>query len=193
MTEKAIFRGFEDLKHWKEYREDMFLSVNLSAIHFSQDSLISFLKDTLEQFDLPASALKLEVTESSLIKDPEQVIERMRSLTKLGVTLALDDFGTGYSSLNYLKKLPLDILKIDRSFISGIGLDSADEAIVEATLVLANKLCMNCIAEGVETKEQLVYLAERQCYGIQGYLYSKPVPNEQIIQFLIEDKEELKF
>lgn len=192
MTEKAIYRGLEDLKHWREYREDMFLSVNLSAIHFSQDRLLSFLKETLESFDLPASVLKLEITESTLITEPEQVIEKMKSLTKLGVTLALDDFGTGYSSLNYLKQLPLDILKIDRSFISGIGIDSADEAIVEATLVLANNLSMDCIAEGVETKEQLAYLADRECYAIQGYLYSKAIPTDELTQLLIENKQELK-
>ncbi|MEW6990504.1 EAL domain-containing protein [Colwelliaceae bacterium 6441] len=191
MTEKALHRGLADLQHWREYRKDMFLSVNLSAVHFSQDSLLPFLTETLKHYNLPASALKLEVTESTLIKEPEDVVQRMKALAKLGVTLALDDFGTGYSSLNYLKQLPLDILKIDRSFVRGIGIDSADEAIVDATLALANSLCMNCIAEGVETKEQLAYLAKRDCYAIQGYLYSKPVEAKTITQFLIDDNIEL--
>lgn len=191
MTEAAIRRGLTDLKAWRQQRSDLFLSINLAAIHFSKDNLVPFLQDILKEFDLPAKALKLEVTESTLIKEPHKVIERMHALTKLGVSLALDDFGTGYSSLNYLKKLPLDVLKIDRSFIRGIGVDSADEAIVEATLVLANNLCMNCIAEGVETKEQLAYLAERECYAIQGYLYSKPVDANTIMQYLIDDTIEI--
>jgi EAL domain-containing protein (putative c-di-GMP-specific phosphodiesterase class I) len=187
MTEAAIRRGLADLKEWRKQRDGLFLFVNLAAIHFSKDSLVPFLQDIIKEFDLPANALKLEVTESTLIKEPHKVIERMHALTKLGVSLALDDFGTGYSSLNYLKQLPLDVLKIDRSFISGIGVDSADEAIVEATLVLANNLCMNCIAEGFETKEQLAYLAEIKCYAIQGYLYSKPVDAKTIMQYLIDD------
>lgn len=191
MTEKALHRGLADLNKWREYRKDMFLSVNLSAIHFSQGNLLTFLKESLDLYNLPAGALKLEVTESTLIKEPERVIERMTALAKLGVTLALDDFGTGYSSLSYLKKLPLDVLKIDRCFISGIGVDSADEAIIDATLVLANNLCMHCIAEGVETKEQLAYLADRQCYAIQGYLYSRPIDAAQITQILIENKKEM--
>ncbi len=191
MTEKALDRGLRDLKNWLQYREEMFLSVNLSAVHFSKDNLVQYLTDTLRKHDISPKLLKLEVTESTLIKEPEKVITKMTALAKLGVALALDDFGTGYSSLNYLKELPLDVLKIDRSFVAGIGQDSADEAIVEATLVLANNLCMHCIAEGVETKEQLAYLAERQCYAIQGYLYSKPVDNDTITKFMIEDRVEL--
>ena len=188
MTEKALTRGLADLKLWKSYRKDFFLSINLSATHFAQENLVPMLQAALKEADISANSLKLEVTESTLIKEPTQVIKRMQALAKLGVTLALDDFGTGYSSLNYLKQLPLDIIKIDRSFISGIGIDSADEAIVEATLVLANNLCMHCIAEGVETREQLAYLAERECYAIQGFLYSKPICAQEVTAFLVENE-----
>lgn len=153
--------------------------------------MVDYLTTTLEKYQISPTLLKLEITESTLIKEPEQVIAKMTALAKLGVAIAIDDFGTGYSSLNYLKKLPLDVLKIDKNFIDGIGKDSADEAIVDATLVLANNLCMNCIAEGVETKEQLSYLAERQCYAIQGYLYSKPVNFDTIIDYLRKDTVEL--
>lgn len=191
MTEKALERALTDLHGWLEHREEMFLSVNISAVHFAKENLVEYLTDTLKKFGIPPNLLKLEVTESTLIKEPTKVIAQMTALAKLGVSLALDDFGTGYSSLNYLKQLPLDVIKIDRSFISGIGQDSADEAIVGATLVLANSLCMHCIAEGVETQEQLTYLAEHKCFTIQGYIYSKPVDNLTIVQYLEQDTIEL--
>ncbi|WP_206482903.1 EAL domain-containing protein [Thalassotalea sp. G2M2-11] len=192
MTEKALERGLSDLTHWLTIRENFYLSVNISAVHFGKDNFVPFLTEILAKYNIPSHLLKLEVTESTLIKNPEAVIEQMTDLAKLGVALSLDDFGTGFSSLNYLKQLPLDVIKIDRSFVAGIGQDSADEAIVEATLVLANKLCMGCVAEGVESEEQLSYLAERECYSIQGFLYSKPVDAETISHFLREDKVEIK-
>jgi len=191
MTERALERAFKDLQSWRAHREEIYLSVNITAKHFAQENLVEYLTDILQRYDIPPHLLKLEVTESTLIKEPEKVIERMTLLAKLGVSLALDDFGTGYSSLYHLKQLPLNVLKIDRSFVSGIGIDSADEAIVDATLVLANSLCMNCIAEGVETKEQLAYLSARTCYAIQGYFYSKPVAADAIAQFVIDDRTEL--
>ena len=122
----------------------------------------------------------MEVTESAFIEKPEQVIATMAKLSALGIELALDDFGTGYSSLAYLKQLPLDILKIDRSFVAGIGNELADQAIVDATLVLADSLKMRCIAEGVETIEQANYLREKSCFFVQGFLFSKPVTADEI-------------
>jgi diguanylate cyclase (GGDEF)-like protein len=184
MTEDAILRGIIDLKKWREIRADMYLSINLSAQHFLKDSLIPYLKSILKQYELPPEALKFEVTESMLISDPDKAIGTMKALDNLGVALALDDFGTGYSSLSYLKKLPLKILKIDRSFVSGIGINTADEAIVEATLGLARSLKMKCIAEGVENKIQLKFLGDKHCHLIQGYLYSKPVDSKKIEKYL---------
>ena len=116
----------------------------------------------------------------------------MNALSELGVILALDDFGTGFSSLSYLKRLPLDIIKIDRLFISGIGVEKTDEAIVDATIVLAKRLNMHCIAEGVETKEQLAYLVKRHCHYIQGYLYSKPVDAKTISAYMRANIIEIK-
>jgi len=188
MTESAMARGLKDLTAWRELRPDIYLSVNLSAQHFIKEDLVPYITEILERFDLPAKALKLEVTETALISEPQKAINAMQALAKLGVKLALDDFGTGYSSLTYLKQLPLDILKIDRSFVSGIGTDKTDEAIVDATLVLAERLGMQCIAEGVETREQLGYLADHNCHLIQGYLYSKPVDTDTIIRYLTENK-----
>jgi len=192
MTEAAILRGVIDLKKWRAIRPDIYLSINLSAQHFIKNNLIKYLKAIFKQHDLPANALKFEVTESMLISDPDKAIATMRELDKLGVVLALDDFGTGYSSLSYLRTLPLKILKVDRSFVSGIGINSADEAIVETILALAKNLKMKCIAEGVENETQLKFLGDKHCHLIQGYLYSKPVECSKIEEYLQADIIEIK-
>jgi len=184
MTELALDRGLADLNKWHKFAPEMFLSVNLSAQHFLKDSLVPYVSSLLKKHNFSPSILKFEVTESALISEPEKAISTMKALSELGVTLALDDFGTGYSSLEYLKKLPLDIIKIDRSFVSGIGEEEADEAIVDATLVLAKRLGMGCIAEGVETKAQLDYLTKQECHLIQGYIYSKPIDSDGIVDCL---------
>ncbi|MBL4900180.1 MAG: EAL domain-containing protein, partial [Colwellia sp.] len=192
MTEDALVRGLIDLKKWHRLRPTLYLSVNLSPQHFAKENLVDYIATLLKKYDLPAHLLKIEVTESALFSDPEKAIKMMNVLSELGVVLALDDFGTGFSSLSYLKRLPLDIIKIDRLFISGIGVEKADEAIVDATIVLAKRLNMHCIAEGVETVEQLAYLTQRQCHYIQGYLYSKPVDAKTISDFLTANIIELK-
>jgi diguanylate cyclase (GGDEF)-like protein len=192
MTEAALERGLADLMQWHKQRPALYLSVNLSPQHFAKEALVPYITKLLESHDLPAGLLKVEVTESALLSEPEKAIHTMNALSKLGVILALDDFGTGFSSLSYLKRLPLDIIKIDRSFVSGIGIEKTDEAIVDATIVLAKRLNMHCIAEGVETKQQLEYLVERQCHFIQGYLYSKPVDAKTISDYLAANIIELK-
>ena len=192
MTEAALERGLVDLKKWHQLRPSLYLSVNLSPQHFAKEGLVNYIETLLKTHDLPAHLLKVEVTESALFSEPEQAIKTMSALSALGVVLALDDFGTGFSSLSYLKRLPLDIIKIDRVFISGIGIEKADEAIVDATIVLAKRLNMHCIAEGVETAEQLAYLTKRHCHYIQGYLYSKPIDAKTIGAFLNANIVELK-
>ena len=191
MTEMALERVCKDLKEWHTIRPEFYVSINLSVQHFVEADIVSFISDLLSRYQLPADILRVEITESSLISQPENAITTMRKLSSLGLTLALDDFGTGFSSLSYLKKLPLDIIKIDRSFVSGIGINEADEAIVDTTLVLAKRLNMHCIAEGVETVEQLNYLVAQQCHYIQGYLYSKPRSAKKIMENLLLDKTEL--
>ena len=191
MTEVALERVCKDLKEWHTIRPEFYVSINLSVQHFVEADIVSFISDLLARYQLPATILRVEITESSLISQPENAITTMRKLSSLGLTLALDDFGTGFSSLSYLKKLPLDIIKIDRSFVSGIGINDADEAIVDTTLVLAKRLNMHCIAEGVETIEQLNYLVAKHCHYIQGYLYSKPRSAKKIMENLLIDKTEL--
>ena len=192
MTEIAMEKGFTELNKWREQRPEFFLSVNFSAAHFINEDLVSFIEGMLNKHNLPANALKVEVTESALISDPDKAISAMNRLNILGVRLSLDDFGTGYSSLSYLKKLPLDIIKIDRSFVSGIGNEKTDEAIVDATLVLAKSLNMYCVAEGVETLDQLQYLVDRECHFIQGYLYYPPISPQALLEHITENKVEIK-
>ena len=181
MTEAALVRGLTDLKKWQKTHPDFYLSINLSPKHFMQDNLVKFIQSQLSLFDISSESLRVEVTESMLISDPKKAIKIMCELSKTGVKIALDDFGTGFSSLSYLKQLPLDIIKIDRSFVMGIDENPADEAIIDATLVLAKSLNMACIAEGIETRAQHDYLIDRGCYLIQGYYYSKPVSAQFIL------------
>ncbi|KGJ96798.1 EAL domain-containing protein [Colwellia psychrerythraea] len=191
MTESALERACKDLKDWHTIRPEFYVSINLSVQHFVEADIVSYISELLVRYQLPAKILRVEVTENALILQPENAITTMRKLSALGLTLALDDFGTGFSSLSYLKKLPLDIIKIDRSFVSGIGINDADEAIVDTTLVLAKRLNMHCIAEGVETTEQLHYLVAKKCHYIQGYLYSKPISANEIMQNLLLNKTEI--
>ena len=191
MTECAIELACKDLKAWHSIRPDFYLSINVFVQHFAEEDLALYIKGLLLRYQLPAKMLRIEVTESALILQPDNAITTMRELAAMGVKLALDDFGTGFSSLSYLKQLPLDIIKIDRSFVAGIGVHEADEAIVDITIALAKRLNMYCIAEGVETQKQLDYLVNKECHYIQGYLYSRPVSAEKIMQNLSLNKIEL--
>lgn len=184
MTHQLLERALSDLKQWHEDGHHIYLSVNLSTQHLEQPALAEHTRFLLGKYQLPASCLRFEVTESALMRDHQSAIETMLALSELGVQLALDDFGTGYSSLKYLKELPIDGIKIDRSFVQDIGIDSSDETIIDAMLSMANSLGMYCVAEGVETEQQLAFFSRRQCYLIQGYLFAKPMPAGQLLQFL---------
>jgi diguanylate cyclase (GGDEF)-like protein/PAS domain S-box-containing protein len=178
MTQSVLKQGLIDLRVWHDMGYEPYLSVNLSIKDLEQDSLAEDIEVLILASGLPASSIRFEITESALMIDINKAIETMDKLTKLGTILALDDFGTGYSSLKYLKEFPIEIIKIDRSFVMDIGIDNNDEAIIDSIIVMANSLGMKCIAEGVETTEQLAFLTDRNCKLIQGYLFSKPVPLE---------------
>ena len=184
MTNVLLEQALSDLQRWHRNGHLVYLSVNLSPQHLEQASLAEFTRQLLRKYDIPANCLRYEVTENGLMRDHQSAIDTMLSLSFLGVQLALDDFGTGYSSLKYLKELPIDGIKIDRSFVQDIGIDSSDETIIEAMLSMANSLGMYCIAEGVETEQQLAFFRERHCYLIQGYLFGRPMPAEQMTEFL---------
>ena len=151
------------------------LAVNVSARQFNETDMLSILQQVLQQNKLPAKLLELEVTESALLTDENKVIETMHRIREMGVRLAIDDFGTGYSSLAYLKRLPLDILKIDKRFIDHIPQDEDDKQIASAIIGLAHTMKFHVLAEGVETAEQLAFLRQHNCDYYQGYYFSKPL------------------
>lgn len=184
MTHQLLERALSDLRQWHQDGYQLYLSVNLSTQHLEQPALVEHTRFLLQKYQVPANCLRFEVTESALMRDHQSAIDTMQALSELGVQLALDDFGTGYSSLKYLKELPIDGIKIDRSFVQDIGIDSSDETIIEAMLSMANSLGMYCVAEGVETEQQLAFFNRRQCYLIQGYLFAKPMPAADIPAFL---------
>ncbi len=152
------------------------VAINLSARQLRQPGFGAMLGHALGKFDIPAELIEIEITESSLMENPEQAIIVLTELTALGIRLSADDFGTGYSSLSYLKRLPLNALKIDRSFVRDITEDPDDAAITRAVITLAHGLDLKVIAEGVETEQQLAFLGDNHCDEVQGYLFSRPLP-----------------
>lgn len=168
-------------KEWKDsgytYKS---IAVNVSALQLQQRNFLNNIKNILEECNLDPLFLELEITESVLMKYIDWNIETLSGLQNMGVKIAIDDFGTGYSSLNYLKSLPIDSVKIDKSFIDGICMNTNEESIVEGIILLAHKMQLEVVAEGVEVKEQLEILRKKQCDKIQGYYISKPYPAKKI-------------
>ncbi len=167
--------------------ESLRVSVNLSAIEFKRPELVQKIADILSRTGVDPNAIELELTESVAIGDNKNCIDRMNDLKNLGLTLSMDDFGTGFSSLSYLRNLPLDVLKIDQSFVRELELEENSRAIVKTIITLANSLGMEVVAEGVETEAQHEYLKQQQCGIFQGYLYSRPIPAEELLKLLIAD------
>jgi predicted signal transduction protein with EAL and GGDEF domain len=164
------------------------VAVNLSALQFMQKDLVEIVSDTVLQTGLEPCRLELEITESSIIQNAEAAINTLKELKAMGVSLSIDDFGTGYSNLGYLKKFPIDKLKVDQSFVRDIVNDPDDAAIVRAIINLAKSLQLRVMAEGVETKEQLDFLSAHGCDEVQGYYFSRPVPEEEFRAMLISDR-----
>jgi diguanylate cyclase (GGDEF)-like protein/PAS domain S-box-containing protein len=158
------------------------IAVNLSARQFHQENLVDTIRKILGESGMRASDLEMEITESALIYDVESAIATMEELSALGLSISLDDFGTGYSSLSYLKRFPIDVLKIDKSFISEISTDPGSKVIVNTIIVMAHSLRLKVIAEGVETDEQLTMLREHDCDQGQGYLFARPRPYRETIE-----------
>ncbi|MGL6173032.1 MAG: putative bifunctional diguanylate cyclase/phosphodiesterase [Cellulosilyticaceae bacterium] len=161
--------------------EESIISVNISGVQLMQDNFVEMVLGTLVQEGVCPKWVRLELTETTMIRSAEVVTQKLQALRKEGIAIALDDFGKEYSSLNYLKQLPLDILKIDKSFIDDIQSNDKDEALVDMVISLGKKMGFEIIAEGVETQVQLEYLYNHDCKNIQGYIFSKPVPAEEIL------------
>jgi EAL domain-containing protein (putative c-di-GMP-specific phosphodiesterase class I) len=157
------------------------VSVNLSPRQFQQKNLVAQVARALREAGLAPAWLKLEITEGVIMQDVEATIKTLWQLKELGVQLAIDDFGTGYSSLSYLQRFPLDILKIDQSFVETLGVDSRGDTIVSAVIDLAHALGLRVVAEGVETAQQLQILRSLGCDLAQGFLFSRPLPAAQIV------------
>lgn len=164
------------------------LCVNISPRQFRQNDFVERVLRSLDDYRLPRRVLKLEITEGIVIQNLEDTISKMRELKHYGVSFAMDDFGTGYSSLTYLKRLPVDALKIDQSFVREAPQDPNDAEIVRAIVAMARSLKLAVIAEGVELPEQLAFLEQLGCHFYQGYLYSRPLPLEGFRQMLMESR-----
>jgi EAL domain-containing protein (putative c-di-GMP-specific phosphodiesterase class I) len=158
--------------------------VNVSAYQLRGTEIVDVVRKALTDFALPSRFLSLELTESMVMENPERVITILREIQGLGVTIAIDDFGTGYSSLSYLQQFPIDVIKIDRSFVKDIRGDAKDAVIANAIIKLAHTLGYKVLAEGVETAMQNDYLQRQGCDLVQGFLYGRPVPATEFEQVL---------
>ena len=181
----VIGAAFIQARRWQQSLEQPFrVSINLSAVQFRQKNLVQRIADMVEATDVDPGNIEFEITESMLMENPDQAVRAMRGLAELGFSLAIDDFGTGFSSLAYLKKFPVDCLKIDKSFVSDM-MDDPDYATITSSIIkLAHSLNLRVVAEGVETSQQASFLLEEQCDLVQGYFYGKPTSAEELSQRL---------
>jgi len=157
------------------------VSVNFSARQFIDNKLINRVEKVLHDTGVSSKNLVIELTETILMTETERSLQVLSELSSLGLKLSLDDFGTGYSSLAYLKQFPIDVIKIDQSFVRDLHKDTSDAAICEAIIAIGQQLGLKVVAEGVETKEQFDFMSKRGCHAIQGYYFGKPSPIEELI------------
>ncbi|WP_177203433.1 putative bifunctional diguanylate cyclase/phosphodiesterase [Marinospirillum celere] len=180
---------------WLNQRLDYrcYVAVNLSPRQLKDPDLPAYLDNLLSRYDLPPQYLELEITESTLMDQMDLSLPILHAIEQLGISLSIDDFGTGYSSLSYLKQLPVHSLKIDRSFVRDIPGDRDDMAIISAVSAMAAKLNLEVVAEGVEEREQLMFLKETGCHLVQGYYFSPPLPRDKVLATCERIREKLKF
>ncbi|MCK4704414.1 MAG: EAL domain-containing protein, partial [Gammaproteobacteria bacterium] len=164
------------------------IAINLSTKQLQSESLADDIQSIMKKHQVTGNEMELEITETAAMSDPEQAIQQLGALRELGIQLSIDDFGTGYSSLAYLKQLPIQSLKLDKSFVHDIETDPNDAAICTATIALAHNLDLTVVAEGIETKMQLDFLTEHGCDYLQGYYFSKPLPADEMSEFLSQHK-----
>jgi diguanylate cyclase (GGDEF)-like protein/PAS domain S-box-containing protein len=182
----VLQQAIKKIHYWNtKFKTNLCVSVNISSIQFEDSQLPTLINSLLKQYHCIPEHLKIEITESLLLQDSDRVLELMTSISNAGINIALDDFGTGYSSLSYLKKFPINIVKIDQSFVRDVSDDTEDAILVKTIISMAKGLGMKTIAEGVETIEQLVFLEVEGCHIIQGYYYSKPLKENKVEDFLL--------
>jgi len=183
--EQVFIKSCQQIRNWLNKGMQIKVSVNLAAQQLVQSDLISFIQQTMKEYDVPPELIELELTESSLIEDPERTVAVLEQIRALGITLAIDDFGTGYSSLSYLQRFPLDILKVDRSFLKHINSPDPQQAtLTKAIIALGHNLDMKIVAEGVETRAQLEFLKRQRCDYAQGFYISPPVPAQTFYELV---------
>jgi EAL domain-containing protein (putative c-di-GMP-specific phosphodiesterase class I) len=181
----VVEQGIKQYAEWRDkYNTHSIMSINISAIQFARESFVNDILKLLDKYNVDAKDIELEVTESVLIDDFDSITQKLKSLREHGLKISLDDFGTGFSSLSYLKRLPIDTLKIDKSFIDTVLTDTATRIITESIVSMVRTLGYECIAEGVENKQQYDYLNSIGCDIIQGFLLGKPQPAEDIEKIL---------
>lgn len=183
----VLEKACQQLQKWRDNQQTakLTLAVNVSAKQFHAHNFVEKVKETIIQYHVSPGQIKLELTESILLRDIDSIIAKMNVLRDFGLTFSLDDFGTGYSSLQYLKRLPLDQLKIDQSFVRDLVEDESDQAIVRTIIGMAKALELNVIAEGVENEAQRTILEQHGCHDYQGYLFSRPLPIDDFHRFLL--------
>lgn len=183
--EWVLQRACQDQRQWTAAGHTaVAVAVNLSPRQFRNRDLVHMIGRVLEESKMPPQLLELEMTESSIMDDPEFALQTLGACHDRGIRISIDDFGTGYSSLSYLKRFPLDVLKIDRSFVIDVPGDGDDAAIIEAIIAMAHRLKLRVIAEGVETVEQQDFLRKHDCDAVQGYFFARPMPFDDLLQYL---------
>ncbi|WP_084191053.1 putative bifunctional diguanylate cyclase/phosphodiesterase [Methylomarinum vadi] len=186
--EWVLFHACQQARRWHiSGNPDLHIAVNLSARQIRSPNIVELVANMLQQTQLKPETLELEITESIFLHDLDHAIATLRKLKALGIKLAIDDFGTGYSSLTYIKRFPIDILKIDRSFVQDLDNDLINSAIVPTIITLAHNLNLEVIAEGVEDEMQQKYLNDLGCIDYQGFLFSKPLPEPEATELLKSD------
>ena len=175
----VIEHAIKQTRQWNQQGHDLSVGINLSLRQFMQADLVDQIKLLIEKYQIDPGNIDLEITETIVMQDAGNSINKMHHLKELGIKLSMDDFGTGYSSLSYLNQFPLDILKIDRSFVKDIAGNKGDGAIARAVIAMAHSMNLKVVAEGVETEEQFEFLKAHDCEVIQGYLISRPVPPQE--------------
>jgi EAL domain-containing protein (putative c-di-GMP-specific phosphodiesterase class I) len=174
-------------KKWLDARLPMrLMAVNVSSIQLRRPDFAAMVADALRESGLPPRRLEIELTESAAFSNPEVALDLLEQLHQLGVRISIDDFGTGYSSLSYLKRIHIDKLKIDQSFIRDLGKNGGDEALVEAMIQMARSLKLTIVAEGVERPQQLDSLRARACTEVQGFFFSRPLPAAEFEAWVLE-------
>jgi diguanylate cyclase (GGDEF)-like protein len=184
--EWILRRSCAQSRLWRDKGFNLHVAVNLSARQFQEPNLSQMVTEIIEETGFNPSFLNLEVTESSIMKNAESAVKTLGELRGMGIKISIDDFGTGYSSLGYLKRLPIDVLKIDKSFINDVTTNPDDAALVMAIVTLAHNLKLKVVAEGVETEDQLSFLHLLRCDEWQGFLYSRPIPTGEFEKLLVE-------